>query len=215
MNMRCPMPRFGIVLTITAILILSGPVYGRDFTPDDFDPADPAMAEPYTTALGQLFDELTIIALDSNGVEVFRVMPFPVELVGLETQTAIHEGNITDSEELPALIESANLDKPTANSFAFVLDGQPEWVGLEVGMYYFPDDANSEAVRLPVVALGEPALTEDGGMVAGWAMIATDMDELNEFMSARSVVIVLDLEGERIQLNCGFWRQWALFDMRE
>jgi hypothetical protein len=52
-------------------------------------------------------------------------------------------------------------------------------------------------------------------MVAGWAMMATDMDELNEFMSARSVVIVLDLEEERIQLNCGFWRQWALFDMRE
>ncbi len=202
-------------IILVAVLVLSSGLSARDFIVDDFDPADPEQTEMYSLALEDLMDELTIVATEEDGDEIFVIMPFPMELIALETQFAIHEGNIIDPNELADLIAQANMDKPTQNSFAFVLDGEPMWVRREVAMYYTRLSGEPDMVRVPVVPVGDPVVTEDATMVTGWAMMAADADELRDFLASPMVVLVVGDEEESVTLDCGFWRRWVLFDLGE
>jgi hypothetical protein len=197
------------------LIVLSTSASAKDYTAADFDPADPSLADTYNRAVSLLLDDLTIIVTDENDNELFRVVPFPVELVVLDTQAAIHDGNITDPEQLAPVIDQANMDKPTANSFAFVLDGDPEYTALDLSIFYYPNEENSEGVRIPAVRAGDPMFKDDGGIVAPWTVIVSNADELAAFMSARQVEMVIEWGDESISIDCGFWRRWTLFDLSE
>lgn len=208
------MHRWIIALVILAGLSWSFPASARNFTLDDFDPADPARAETYQSAIGELLDELAVIATDDEGNELFRVVPYPLELVVLTAQATIHEGNVTDSHELEVVVAQANSDKPTSNSFAFVLDGDPRWVRQEVKIRYFPEEQGPASSGVPAVRVSRE-IADDGAMVAVWVVMARDADELEAFLAAPRVELVVRDEetDDGIVLDCGFWRQWMLFDL--
>jgi hypothetical protein len=206
-----------VILTLAFMyMVWPLPMQARDFTLEDFDPADPAQAEAYQSAIGGLLDELAVIASDDEGNELFRVVPYPLELVILTTQAAIHERNITDSREFEAVVMQANADKPTSNSFAFVLDGDPQWVRREVEIRYFPEEEGPGSSRVPAVRVSRE-IADDGAMVAVWVLMARDADELEAFLAAPRVELRVGDEetDDAIVLDCGFWRQWMLFDLTE
>jgi hypothetical protein len=210
------MIRYIFPASIITLLILSVPLLARDFTRDDFDPADPAKVEEYRDAVVELMKEMTIYGEDSAGNELFTAVPFPLELVALMTQLEIHESNITDPDELDLLLTKQNYIKPASNSFAFVLDGDPAWVTGDVRITYV--SANSpDPVELPVVNV-ETENPDEMSAVTIWAVVIEDSEQMNEFMDASEVYLVVgnvDQAVEPLVLDCGFWRLWGLFDLRE
>ncbi len=204
------------------------PAHARDFTVDDFDPVQPAqpddpdnpdaptMAEIYGQAVLDLMNELIIVASDDDGNKLFQVYPFPMELVALLTQTSIFTGEITDPDELAALVDQANAYKPAMNSFTISLEGSAEWVGRNVSIYYISEEDGSTGTMIPVYQIAASDPSEEGAMFSEWALLAETMDELAAFLAAPRVLMVIgdDDESGEIILECGFWRQWALFDFR-
>jgi len=210
-----------LLLTIAILILVAGQAPARNFTARDFDPADTeneVTAERYREAVFELMDELKVPAIDEYGVVQFSVMPFPMELVALITQWQIHEWGITDPMELSDLIEAANYNKPTVNSFPFVLDGETEWVTKIVAMYYIRDIDFPHPERVPVVWNSEVEGNVEGTTVSEWIVMIEDTDMLEEFLEADSVYLVVgetDGSEEYIELDCGFWRSWGLFDLRQ
>jgi len=206
---------------IILLFLLVSPAYALDFTTDDFDPAEgdnAEIVEMYQRAVAELIGELTITGTDVDGTEVFRLLPFPMELIGLITQTEIHTSNITDPVELADVIESANLNKPAPNSFAFTMDGNPEWVGHSVSMYYFTDLEDSDGVEVPVYEVNEARMIADGIMARDFAVVIDSGDELRNFLMAPAVVILVgwgDPDFEPLLLDCSSWRKYAIFDLRD
>lgn len=212
---RCSMNRIFIVPLTAAILLFSLPLHALDFTAADFDPKDPSMIDVYRLAVSDLMDELSVEAIDDEGSELFSVVPFPMELVALMAQMEIHSLESDDPAEIDSVIERANNNKPGANSFAFLLDGDPEWVSGNVRMVYVPPDgAESDRVEMEVVPIGEGE-ESDGNMVAEWMVVVEDPDLLMDFLASPQVILVIEKAGgETKELDCGFWRQWGLFDLR-
>jgi len=210
------MYRFSLLMAVILVFALAGPLRARDFTVDDFDPADPAQAETYRQAVEDFLTEVTIVATDNAGNELFRVVPFPLELIALMTQLAIHDGNVTDPGELRGIVDNANLNKPAANSFAFIISGDPEWADREVSMYYLPADGGTERVNVDLVRIVPGEAYGEGEMISEWAMFVNDVDQLTAFLASPAVALVVgaDDPDEAIELDCGFWRQWGLFDVR-
>ncbi|MCX6646690.1 MAG: hypothetical protein NTY09_10075 [bacterium] len=202
----------GIVMII---LLISLPGIGRDFAPGDFDPADPSQVDTYRQAVVDLVEEMTIVGKDETGNELFSAVPFPLELVAMMTQLQIHESNITDPVEIDMLLADQNSLKPAPNSFAFVLDGDPAMVTGDVRMAY-TTDASQEPVYLDLFNV-DTETPDESSAVTTWAVAIADVEQLDEFMNAEKVSIFVSNADEGrapIELNCGFWRLWGLFDMR-
>ncbi len=195
-------------------------VAARVFTVDDFDPADPGntlMSEAYQQGVADLVKELTVTATGDDGTALFTIVPFPMELVALRTQARIQVEGITDPDELSELVAEANAYKPAPNSFMFILEGDGAWVSRDVTVYYVPDETTSIGMPLTVypISIGEPG--DDGTMLSEWAIVIKDENELKAFRDAPRVVIIVGDADETIEpltLDCGFWRQWGLFDLR-
>lgn len=210
------MRRVLLFAIITTLILLTTPSYGREFTRDDFDPPDPDQVEDYRFAVVDLMEELTLIAVDDDGNTLFSVTPFPVELVALMTQLDIHQYNITDPDELDELIAGKNYIKPAPNSFPFVLDGDPGWVNSEVFMFYYPEDG-SDPVQLYLHQV-ESDSPGDLPELTIWALLIEDLEELEAFLAAPDVILAIwneDADPEPIILDCGYWRLWGLFDLRD
>ena len=209
------------VLSLTAILVLGfalmDPAQARDFTTADFDPADQSQAETYGLAAESLLNDLVVVANDPSGNELFSAVPLTMELVALMTQAEIHASGSSDPAVLDEIIARANKNKPRANSFAFIVDGDPAWVRRNVTMYYDTAGDNPQRVAMPVVPVEDIQITEGGGSLSGWAAMAEDPQQLQDFLLATKVVIVVG-EGDDsvtpIELDCSFWRRYALFDLR-
>jgi len=223
------MRNFIFPLIIFLSLAMIAPVQARDFTVDDFDPPGPYgpidpedpesmdIIDVYSMAIDDLLLELTIYAVDDEENDLFQAVPFPMELVALMTQAEIHFGNITDPVEIQALVENANANKPASNSFAFILDGDADWVAREVTMFYFPDAEESDGVEVPCypISIGTP--DENGNAISEWAVVIDSPDEISNFLAAESVALIIGLNDPDIEplvLYCGFWRSWGLFDLR-
>jgi len=195
-------------------------VAARDFTVDDFGPADPGntfMSEAYQQGVADLVKELTVTATADDGTALFIIVPFPMELVALRTQARIQIEGITDPDELSELVAEANAYKPAPNSFMFILEGDAAWVSRDVTMYYVPDETTSIGipVRAYPISIGEAS--DEGAMLSRWAIVIEDENELKAFRDAPRVVIIVgdaDETVEPLTLECGFWRQWGLFDLR-
>ncbi len=212
------MNRILIPTMAVLVLLMSTSVAARPFTIDDFDSADSDQALGYQQAAANLMAELTITVADDEGNVLLAVMPFPVELVALITQAEIHTAGYTQPEDLYALIEDANFYKPLANSFAFSVEGIPKYVNRSVSMYYYPYEEATDGIEVEIIPVTEGQVLDDGVMVAEWAMVAADPETLMRFLAAPKVVIIIGEElepEEQIVLDCGFWRQWGLFDLRE
>jgi hypothetical protein len=208
------------ILPVAMLLILLGTVQAvaKDFAAGDFDAADPSQAENYVAAVESLQQELAITATGQNGAELFTVIPQTMELVVLQTQGEIHSSDAKTPEALAAIIADANGRKPRDNSFAFILDGDPEWVSQNVSIYYYTTGDNPEQKVIPVVRVDEPKDKEDGGMLAAWALMAEDQQQIRDFLLSPKVTMVVgegDTAGSKIELNCGFWRSYSLFDQRQ
>ena len=207
---------FSTLGIIAGFLLIAIPGFARDFSPDDFDPADPSLAESYGEAVVELIEEMTIAGEDENGDPLFKAIPFPLELVALMTQLEIHESNITDPVEIDMLLADQNNMKPAMNSFAFVLDGYPSWVEGSVYMAYTSDD-HPDGVYLDVFNAGIDPV-DDTTATATWAVAMEDVQQMQDFMDADNIYIIVqntDASLEPIFLDCGFWRLWGLFDIRD
>jgi hypothetical protein len=204
------------VPAILLFLILAPGAYARDFTAADFDPADPSQAEVYYLASESLMMDLTIVAKDAQGNELFTVTPMPLELVALMSQTMIHQQNATSASALAEIVDRANSDKPTSNSFAFILDGASAWTGRAVAMYYYPDGAEGQRLEIPVVKVKEGGDEGDPVLMTGWAVMAESLEQIEAYLAAPKVVLVVgDSPDRSVELDCGFWRQYSVFDLRE
>ena len=204
-------------LLIIAILAFAPQAYAIDFTIQDFDPPDATQVDSYTEAVNALVDELTVTAADSSGTELFTALPMTMELIALETQIRIHESAGQESPTVDEIIAQANNDKPVANSFAFVVDGDPVWVRRNVTMYISMEDGTAP-VEMPVVPIGDIQVTEGGYMTRSWAFMAENDAQLDAFLKAPVVVLAVGEGDESVQpiyVDCGFWRRYALFDLRE
>ncbi len=224
------MRNFTIPLIIFLSLAILCPAQARDFTIDDFDPPGPYgpldpedpdgmdIIDVYSMAIDDLLRELTITGYDSEVNELFQAVPFPMELVALMAQAEIHFGNITDPGELRELVDTANGNKPAANSFAFILDGDVDWVGSDVTMFYFPSAEESDGIEVPCYQISVSDPDPDGIAISEWAVAIDSVDELTNFLAAESVALIVGLndpEVEPVILYCGFWRSWGLFDLRD
>jgi hypothetical protein len=224
------MRNFIIPLIIFLSLAILCPAQARDFTVDDFDPPGPYgpldpedpdgmdIIDVYSMALDDLLWELTIYGYDSEANELFQVVPFPMELVALMTQAEIHFGNITDPSELAGLVDTANENKPAANSFAMILDGNVGWVGSDVTMFYFPNAEESDGIEVPCYRISLSNPDPDGNAISEWAVVVDSVDELTNLLAAESVALIVGLHDPEIEplvLYCGFWRSWGLFDLRD
>jgi len=198
---------------IVFLTVYACPIYARDFKVSDFDPADPSQVEIYQIAIESLVAELAIPAMNSEGKELFTATPLTMELVALMTQLAIHAGNITDAARLQEIVDQANREKPATNSFAFILDGDPEYTNRKVAVYYSLEE-NSRRVEVPVVKVEELELVGESGLV-GWALMAKDVEQLLDFLAAKKVVLVVGEGRDAIELDCGFWRRYSIFDLRD
>jgi len=208
------MPRT-FVLSILIILLAALPSLAVDFSADDFDPPDASMLEAYTVAVDELMDELRVVAIDDDENQLFTVVPFPMELVAIMAQYEIHQLDSDDSDAIDEIIARANNNKPSANSFAILLDGDPEWVSGDVELFYTTPD-ELEYAQVPMVPLGQGD-GEEGNAIAEWLVYFEDLDSLIAFVESPDVVLRVfntDDSGENLQLDCGFWRQWGLFDLR-
>jgi hypothetical protein len=200
---------------ILSLLLISLPGIGRDFAPGDFAPADPSQVDTYREAVVDLVEEMSIVGKDEIGNELFTAVPFPLELVAMMTQLQIHESNITDPVELDILLADQNSLKPAPNSFAFVLDGDPAWVTGYVRMAY-TTDPSTEPVYLDLFNV-DTETPDETSAISTWAVAIASVEQLDAFMNAEKVSIFVsnvDVGLEPIELNCGFWRLWGLFDMR-
>lgn len=210
------MRRVLLFAIITTLILLTTPSYGREFTRGDFDPPDPDQVEDYRFAVIDLIEELTLIAVDDDGNTLFSVTPFPVELVALMTQLDIHQYNVTDPSELDELIARKNYIKPAPNTFAFVLDGDPGWVNSEVYMFYYPEDG-SDPVQLYLHQV-ESDSPGDLPELTTWALLIQDLEELEAFLAAPDVILAIwneEADPDPKILDCGYWRLWSLFDLRD
>lgn len=210
------MYRTAITGIIIALFLLVNPAISREFAASDFDPADPDLAEEYRAAVIDLIKEMTIVGEDNNGNELFTAVPFPLELVALMTQLEIHESNITDPDELDDLLDEQDYIKPASNSFAFVLDGDPEWVMGQVFMGY-TSGSSPFPVELEVLPISSD-YPDETSAVTTWAVVIEDGEQLEEFLDAGEVSLAIwnGNEGQDpIILDCGYWRFWGLFDLRE
>jgi hypothetical protein len=203
------------VLSILMILLAAIPSLALDFTADDFDPPDESMRDAYTVAVNDLMDEMRIVATDDAENQLFIVTPFPMELVAVMAQSEIHQLDSDDPDAIDEIIERANHNKPSANSFAILLDGNTDWVTGNVEMFYtIPDEL--EYAQVPTVPLGQGE-GEDGSTLAEWLVYFEDIDSLMTFLESPDVVLRVfkaDDSGDNMRLDCGFWRQWGLFDLR-
>jgi hypothetical protein len=210
------MRKYFSILPIFIILLFTVPAIARDFTLDDFDYPDPVQVDIYSQAIDTLLEELTIYGTDSDGNDVFSAVPMTMELVTLQTQLRIHESGADPGTSFTDILIQANNDKPSANAFAFILDGDPLWVRRSVTLYIYPSDDLAEPIMMPVVMIADPEIVEGGDMIQGWAFMAEDEDQLHDFLTAKEVKIVVG-EGEEgiepISLDCGFWRRYGLFDI--
>lgn len=197
------------------MLILSAmPSYALDFQPDDFEPADIRLASGYNAALEQLYEEVSIIARTAAGIEIFRAIPYPLELVAMQTQAEIHTRNITDPDELGMLIAEANMDKPGSGWFVFLLDGDPSWVNGTASIVYSMEPGGREfPVEVDPVELTKIDDSEFIMMCVAWII---DVDQLVNFMNAAKVWLIAANEDatEQIRLDVSFWRDYTLFDVR-
>jgi hypothetical protein len=205
------------ILTIIATLFICVMVHASDFTPADFDPADPSQAGCYRQAVNDLMDTLAATGIDEDGDELFKVIPFPIELVALQTQYEIHEGNVSGDDELSDLISEANMNKPAANSYAFVVDGKEDWVNGGLAVYFYPDLETEEPIEVVTYPVTDADAYSDGYASRSWAVLIEDAETLNAFLESPKVIMLVytSEEGtEPIELDISFWRQWGLFDLR-
>jgi hypothetical protein len=203
---------FSIIITLLLIAI---PGIGRDFAPQDFDPADPSQVDSYRQAVVDLIGEMTIVGKDTYGNKLFTVIPFPLELVAMMTQLQIHEQNITDPVLLDNLLADQNSLKPASNSFAFVMDGDPAWVTGDVQMAY-TTDPTQEPVYLDVFKV-DTETPDESSSVTTWAVTIVNVEQLDAFINAEKISIFVSdstTGSGPMELNCGFWRLWGLFDLR-
>jgi hypothetical protein len=206
-----------IFLLTGLFLLLTAAAYAKDFTVDDFDYPDPSQADTYYQAVDSLIDDLTIVATDADGNQLFTVVPMTMELVALQAQARIHESQET-GESVEDIIAQANSDKPSANAFAFMLEGDPGWVRKDVTIDCLLMVYSDSFISMPVVQVSEPVVSEGGSMISGWAFMAENEQQLRDFLAANTVFLsVGDREGgsDVIRLDCGFWRQFGLFDIDE
>jgi len=217
------MSRISITLTILIFLTSATTAFAMDFTVQDFDPApdDDAVSLDFggqtRDAVMDLMIELTVVKSDSAGNEILRVMPLPMELVGLMTQADIFETLARSEEEIAPLVENANANKPGPNYFGFIIDGDAEWVNRVVSVWYIPETGGIEGILIPVYLIkpGEP--DSDGRAVSEWILVAETADELHAFLNASSVKLIIEDEDPSINpiiLDIGFWRMYGLFDLR-
>ncbi|MFH1675686.1 MAG: hypothetical protein ABIC40_01590 [bacterium] len=209
------MNRIFIIAIAVLLLSFSLPTLASNFTIGDFDTADPEQAEDYSNAVSDLISDLEIIVIDENDNELFSIVPFPIELVALTAQAEIHLDNVTDETKLAEIIDTANINKPGPNSFAFVVEGSKEWVSKDVKLYRTEnaEDGTTTRIEIPVMRVSDPTENEDGTSACVWMFAATDTDELAAFHISPGLIMVVGDDTDSVEFDCGFWRAWNLFDI--
>ncbi|HEX9745262.1 MAG TPA: hypothetical protein VGB30_07530 [bacterium] len=206
---------------LLAGLFLAMPVWATDLTSVEFESADPRLADGYNVAVDQLMDELMVVGKGVDGSELFRIIPYPLELVALQLQAEIHSRNVTDEIEIETMVSQANMDKPGSNWFAFLVDGESEWVNSDIAMYYiWREGGDPEPVDITAVHNFDNG---DGTGYALYVLYVEDRGKMIDFMTAYSMGITLTREipataetqagVEKIDLDCSHWREFTIFDI--
>jgi len=212
-----------ILPLIFSLLIFTNPLYAIDFMVGDFDAAPDddtfslEISDEYADAIACLMDEITIIKTDDDGNEILRVMPLPMELIALITQAGIFESLARSEEEIAVHVERANFNKPGPNYFDFIIDGAPEWVGRDVSVWYIPEAGGTEGIMVPVYRVMVDEVDIYGNQVGEWMLVAESPEELQAFLAAAEVKLLIEDEDESIEpmvIDIGFWRMYGLFDLR-